>query len=279
MSLAGLVRITRPVNCFAAGVAAVVAYFIASGTVIPEVLLLFFVVAPITAAGNVINDYFDVEIDRVNRPDRPIPAGTVTLPAARGYAVLLFLIGVFVSVFTNPVCFAIAIFNTLLLVLYAARLKRTLLLGNITVAYLAGSMFLFGGALGGMTGLVHVIPFAMMTFFAMLARELVKDAEDVAGDRASGAVTLPIRSGIRVTVTLALVSAVLGTAASLVPAFWWGTWYAAGILIVDLIILYGCARAARCTTPDDVKTSGASSFLKAGMFASLLVFVLAALLL
>jgi len=64
-------------------------------------------------------------------------------------------------------------------------------------------MFLFGGRSGACPGLLHVMPFAVMTFFAMLARELVKDAEDVEGDRASGAATLPIRYGIRATLFLA----------------------------------------------------------------------------
>ncbi|NMB78519.1 MAG: UbiA family prenyltransferase, partial [Methanomicrobiales archaeon] len=181
-----------------------------------------------------------------------------------------------ISLVTNWLCITIAVFNTILLIGYAAKLKRTPLFGNIAVSYLAGSMFLFGGALAGVSGLLHGIPFAVMTFFAMLARELVKDAEDVDGDRASGAETLPIRYGIRTTVRLALSCAVLGAAASLVPVLWWGTWYAAGILAVDVILMYGCSRAIRCETPACVKISQASTFLKAGMFASLVVFTLSA---
>lgn len=273
MTLAGLFTITRPVNAIAAGIAAMVASFIATGTIIPAVLLLFIIVTLITAAGNVINDFFDVEIDRVNRPDRPIPSGQVAIQAARSYAVTLFLAGILVCLFTNELCIAIAIFNSFLLIGYAARLKRTLLLGNIAVSYLAASMFLFGGALGGLTGLFHVIPFAIMTFFAMLARELIKDAEDVEGDRASGAVTIAIRYGIPTTMIFALICAVVGAVASIVPAQWWGFWYIAGILLVDGIILSACMKAVRCTTPAGVKASGASMLLKAGMFASLVVFI------
>jgi geranylgeranylglycerol-phosphate geranylgeranyltransferase len=279
MSPAGLLAIIRPVNSLAAGLAAIVAYLIATGTVIPGVLLLFVAVTLITAAGNVINDYFDVEIDRVNRPDRPIPSGQVSLPAARAYAVVLFVTGILVCFFTNELCIAIAVFNAILLIAYAARLKRTPLFGNITVSYLAASMFLFGGALGGFPGLFHVMPFAVMTFFAMLARELVKDGEDVEGDKASGAVTIPIRYGIKATMILALFCAVLGVVASLAPYLWWGSWYIIGILPVDGIILAACIKAVRCTTPYDVKVSGSSTLLKAGMFASLVVFTLSALLL
>ena len=278
MSPAGYLSIVRPVNAIAAGLAAIVAYLIAIGTLIPAVLLLFFVVALVTGAGNVINDYFDVEIDRVNRPDRPIPAGKVGRRQALFFAIALFLAGMLVCLFTTGLCVAIAAFNTILLVVYAARLKRTPLFGNITVSYLAGSMFLFGGALAGVDGVVRVLPFAAMTFFAMLARELVKDAEDVEGDRASGAKTVPIRYGIRVTLVLALACTLLGAAASLVPYVRWGTGYIAGILPVDAILLAGCIRPARCTNPLCVKSSRASLLLKTGMFLSLVVFAIAALL-
>jgi geranylgeranylglycerol-phosphate geranylgeranyltransferase len=276
MSLVGLFIITRPLNAVTAGLAAIVACLIATGTVVPGALLLFTVVTLITAAGNVINDYYDVEIDRVNRPDRPIPSMQVSLPAARAYAVILFLWGILVCLFINDLCIAIAVFNSLLLILYAARLKRTPLVGNITVSYLAASMFLFGGALEGLQGILHVIPFAVMTFFAMMARELLKDGEDIEGDKASGAVTMPIRYGMKATMIIALFCAVLGVAASLIPFLWWGFWYIYGILPVDGIILFACIKAIRCTTPGALKASKASIILKAVMFASLAIFVLSA---
>jgi len=274
MRFAGFFTITRPVNSLVAGLAAIVAYLIDTGTVIPQTLLLFAIVALITAAGNVINDFFDVRIDAINRPDRPIPSGAVTRAAARSFAVTLFLAGVLVSFFTNPLCIGIAVVNSLILIAYAGKLKRTALLGNITVAYLSASIFLFGGALNGWNGLVHIIPIAAITFFAMLSRELVKDAEDVEGDKAGEADTVPIRIGIKKTSRLALISTVLAVLASFIPYFWWGTWYLAGILIVDIIIINAALRGLECATPECMKASMASSLLKAGMFTSLVVFTL-----
>ena len=276
MRFAGFFTITRPVNSIVAGLAAIVAYLIDTGTVIPQTLLLFSVVALITAAGNVINDFFDAQIDAINRPDRPIPSGAVTRAAARGFAVTLFLAGILVSFFTNPLCIGIAVINSLVLVAYAGKLKRTPFFGNITVAYLSASIFLFGGALNGWNGLVHIIPIAIITFFAMISRELVKDAEDVQGDMAGGADTLPIRIGIKKTSRLALISTVLAVVASFIPYFWWGSAYLAGILIVDIIIIIAALRGLKCATPACMKASKASSLLKAGMFASLVVFVLSA---
>jgi len=276
MRLAGFITITRPINSFVAGLAAIVAYLIDTGTVIPESLLLFFIVALITAAGNVINDFFDAEIDAINRPDRPIPSGAVSRGAARGFAVMLFFAGILVSFFTNSLCIGIAIFNVLLLIAYAAKLKSTPLIGNIVVAYISASIFLFGGALNGLDGLVRIIPIAAITFFAILSRELLKDAEDVEGDRAGGADTVPIRIGIKKTSEFALITTVLAVAASFIPYFWWGAWYLGGIIAVDIIIIIAALRGLNCETPACVKASMASSLLKAGMFASLVVFTLSA---
>jgi len=276
MRLAGFLTLTRPVNSLVAGLAAIVAYLIDTGTVIPESLLLFFIVGLITAAGNVINDFFDADIDAINRPDRPIPSGAVSRGAARGFAVMLFIAGILVSFFTNPLCIGIAIFNAVLLIAYAAKLKSTPLTGNIVVAYLSASIFLFGGALNGIDGLVRIIPIAAITFFAMVSRELLKDAEDVEGDRAGGADTVPIRIGIKKTSELALITTVLAVAASFIPYFWWGIWYLGGIIAVDIIIIIAALRALGCENPRCVKASKASSLLKGGMFASLVVFTLSA---
>ena len=277
MSAAGFLNIIRPANAVMAGVAAVVAYFIAAGALVPAALLLLVVVTLITAAGNVINDYFDAEIDAVNRADRPIPSGQVSRNAALWYAVALFLSGIAFCLFTNWICIAFAVFNSLLLALYAARLKSMPLVGNIAVSYLSGSMFLFGGAFAGMDGLIHLVPIAVMTFLAMMARELIKDAEDVEGDKAGGAVTLPIMIGVKKTALAAFVFVLLSAIASAVPFLWWGIPYLVLIGLVDVILLAAAIKALSCDTPACVRQSKASAALKYGMFASLLVFVISAL--
>ncbi|MDD1694861.1 MAG: geranylgeranylglycerol-phosphate geranylgeranyltransferase [Methanoregula sp.] len=274
MSAAGFLKITRPANAVMAGIAAIVAYLVASGTLVPSAILLLIVVTLITAAGNVINDYYDAEIDAVNRPDRPIPAGLVTRHAASWFAVFLFTAGLVICLFTNVLCIGLAVFNSLLLVGYAARLKSMPLVGNVAVAYLAGSMFLFGGAFDGVSGLVRLAPLAVMTFLAMLARELLKDAEDVEGDAAGGASTLPIRIGVKKTAYCAFVVVLLSALASIVPFWWWGAPYLAMIGIVDLILIIASYRALHCDSPACVRDSGASAVLKYSMFASLIVFVL-----
>ncbi len=272
-------RIIRPVNSLAAGLAALVAYLMATGTFVIPALLLIPVVTLIAGAGNTINDYFDVDIDRINRPDRPIPSGSVRRESALLLAIFLFLAGIAISLLLPPICIAFAVVNSVILVLYAWRLKRTVVLGNLMVAYLAASMFLFGGGLAGLPGLVANLPVAAITFLAMTARELLKDAEDLKGDIAAGAKTLPGVVGVHPTVLAALGFVIVAILVSIVPFSRWGYWYLGGIAIVDIIILYAAIIPIRCTSPECIATSGSTTVLKYGMFASLVVFLAAALLL
>jgi len=272
-----MLRIMRPANAVVAGLAAILGYFIASGTLVPGVLLIWAVVVLVTAGGNTINDYFDAGIDRINRPDRPIPSGEVRENEAWNLSFILFAGGILIAAFTNLLCIAIALFNSLLLFLYAARWKRSCFSGNLVVSYLSASIFLFGGAYLGWEGVVRVLPVALITFFAMVSRELLKDAEDVEGDLSSGADTVPVRYGIRTTALLSLVFGILAVAGSIYPVIWWGIWYLAGILPVDVIIILAAVRPIACRDPLCIRKSRATTLLKTGMFASLIVFFLAAL--
>jgi geranylgeranylglycerol-phosphate geranylgeranyltransferase len=276
MSIAGFFTITRPANAVISGVTAIIAYLVATGTLVPSTVLLLVIVSLITAAGNVINDYFDADIDRINRPERPIPSGLVTPSAARYFAVILFLAGIIFALFTPVLCLTIAIINSLILVLYAAKLKSMPVIGNAAVAYLAASIFLFGGAFAGWDTLVLVVPLAAITFFATMVREILKDAEDVEGDAAGGADTLPIRVGVPLTTRIAVGFALVAVVASVVPYLWWGMWYLAGIAIVDIIILAAALRTLDCTSPACIRATRSTTFIKAGMFAALVVFALSA---
>jgi geranylgeranylglycerol-phosphate geranylgeranyltransferase len=273
-----MLRIMRPANAVVAGFAAMLGYFIASGTLVPGILLIWATVVLVTAGGNTINDYFDAEIDRINRPDRPIPSGKVQEKEAWNLSFILFAAGILITAFTNILCIAIALFNSLLLLLYATRMKRSCFSGNLAVSYLSASLFLFGGAYLGWEGAVRVLPIALITFFAMVSRELLKDAEDVEGDLTAGADTVPVRYGVKAAVLLSFLFAVGAVAGSIYPFLWWGIWYLVGILLVDAIIIIAAVSPLSCRTPQCIRKSRATSLLKTGMFASLIVFFLAALL-
>ncbi|MDY0386140.1 MAG: geranylgeranylglycerol-phosphate geranylgeranyltransferase [Methanolobus sp.] len=208
-------KLMRSGNCLMAAIAAIVGVFIAYNIVaandpfsaqfpIFDATKVFLVVFLVTGAGNAINDYFDVGIDRINKPERPIPSGKVGLRSALYFSLALFVIGTLIAASINLICSAIALINSLLLIYYASTLKRTALLGNIAVGYLTGSTFLFGGAVffekGGINGIFVLF---LLATLATIAREIVKDIEDIEGDSKDGARTLPIIIGAKKAAYLA----------------------------------------------------------------------------
>ncbi|TQD25033.1 geranylgeranylglycerol-phosphate geranylgeranyltransferase [Methanolobus vulcani] len=225
-------KLMRSGNCLMAAIAALVGVFIAynivSANISPDSyniafpflssLKVFLVVFLVTGAGNAINDYFDIDIDRINKPERPIPSGKISLKAALYFSLALFAAGTIIAASINMICGAIALVNSLLLIYYASTLKRTALLGNIAVGYLTGSTFLFGGAVffeqGGIKGVFVLFVLATM---ATIAREIVKDIEDIEGDREDGAQTLPIIIGPKKAAYLASLIGLIAVLASPLP--------------------------------------------------------------
>ena len=156
--------------------------------------LIFITVFIITGAGNAINDYFDAGIDAINRPSRPIPSGRITRNFAFRFSIVLFAAGIMISYFigTDLIPFFIAVFNSILLYLYASYLKKKVLVGNLSVSYLTGSTFLFGGAAYGGKGIQVTLILFFLSMLATFAREIVKTIEDIEGDRKDGRHILPV---------------------------------------------------------------------------------------
>lgn len=216
-------------NCIMAAIAATIGVFIAYNILAsnaPDTVLfpfygsalVFLTVFLVTGAGNAINDYYDVEIDRINKPNRPIPSGRISIPAALYFSLALFAAGTACAFLINVPCGLIALFNSLLLIYYASTLKRTALLGNLTVGYLTGSTFLFGGAVFfEREGLESVFVLFLLATLATVAREIVKDIEDMDGDMKDGARTLPIVIGAGRSAYLAASIGLVAVLASPLP--------------------------------------------------------------
>jgi len=148
------------------------------------------------AAGNIINDIFDLETDRLNRPSRVLPAGILPIRTAWFFYWSLVLTSQTIAFVFIPFDAALIILLVhFLLYFYSLKLKSTVLWGNLTVSFLVGLTFLCGGVFSG--GGPEVIYPAVTAFFLTFARELIKDLEDMTGDQASGVVTYPLKYGIR----------------------------------------------------------------------------------
>lgn len=193
------IKLTRPLNCLITAIVVFVGGIISSqDESIDQLLILASITALLVAAsGNVINDYFDIEIDKIAHPERPLAKNYLKSSSALIYYSILLLIALTISFFLNTELFVITILASTILFLYSFYLKKIPLVGNITVALLTALAFLFGG-LAVNNFQAAVIP-ALFAFLINLIRELVKDAEDIEGDELNNVITFPIKFGIEKT--------------------------------------------------------------------------------
>ncbi|MFQ6118478.1 MAG: geranylgeranylglycerol-phosphate geranylgeranyltransferase [Methanosarcinales archaeon] len=212
-----LLNLMRPVNCTMAGFASLIGYFISYPLPLTTPLLVFFVVFLITCAGNAINDFFDAEIDAINMPNRPIPSGKISKKNAKYFSIALFVLGIALSYTISKIGFIIALFNSILLIYYSKKLKRTVLFGNIAIGYLVGSTFLFGGAVFGIEGIKVISVLFMLSMLATISREIIKDIEDLIGDRDLGAITLPVLYGNKKSAIIASIFGFIAVILSPLP--------------------------------------------------------------
>ena len=275
MTLPAALELIRPHNCLLAGLAVVVGAIVSAGGGPPSsAVLAFLVAALVCGGGNAINDYFDREVDAINRPARPIPSGRLSANHALLIACLMLACGSLLAISINPACFALASFNSLLLVFYTGELKRMGLVGNLTIGYLVGSTFLFGGLAVGPLGAVGVM--ASMAALSTIGRELIKDVEDMPGDRELGLRTLPLTHGVKVTTLLAV--AFIVAAIWLSPVPWWlgmlGRAYLALVLVGIVFFVAGVILAVK----EPMRfASSASLACKVGMGFGLLAFLVGVL--
>ncbi len=191
----------------------------------------------VAAGANAINDYFDTEIDRINKPLRPIPRGDVTKAEARGAWLVLSVLALVLNLLLNRWALAIVVCSVVLLYWYSAFFKRTAITGNVIVAIMTGMAFVYGAVAVG--GLYRAIVPAIFAFLVNLAREIIKDVEDVEGDRIENALTLPVRYGIKPALLLASATIVI-LIATTIAAYLLNLYtvlYLYLVLIVDVVLI------------------------------------------
>ncbi|MEM2843369.1 MAG: UbiA family prenyltransferase [Candidatus Bathyarchaeia archaeon] len=194
--IVGLIKLIRPINCFMMGLAVIIGEAIASkGLLTLKPSFLGFLTAfSLTAGTMAFNDYYDLEIDLINEPNRPIPSGVVKPKEALACAFTCVLIGILTSIMLNLITFIIALTSLFLMVYYNVKGKKTGLLGNFIVSSCVALPFIYGGYAMNKMNLTLWI-FALMAFLANTGREIVKGVVDVKGDKIKGVKTLAATIG------------------------------------------------------------------------------------
>lgn len=163
-----------------------------------KLFLLSLSTVSIAAGGYVINDYYDVKIDYINKPDRVVIGKSITRRYAILFHVLLSSLGILLGFYLSWRIAAVNMLSVFLLWLYSNNLKRLPFIGNLTVAFLTG-LAIYTIDIFYRTNNSLVIIYALFAFFMTLIREVIKDMEDLKGDNSFGCKTLPIIWGLRKT--------------------------------------------------------------------------------
>ena len=273
------IEILRPGNALMGAIAIILVALIDKTFNLP-IILAMITVFFVTAAGNVINDYFDYNIDLVNKPERPIPSGRISLKTGRNYGYFLFLAGTvcgfLISYLTNNwIPFIIVLIADVILYLYAYKLKTTPLIGNLAVGFMTGFGFVFGGYTINNPSIVMTSIFLGFFAFVMTtAREIIKDIEDVEGDKKDGARTLPILIGKKTPALIATILIIIDCALCPLLYFYniFGPVYLIIITVAVILFLYSAFLIMK--SQDEETAHKSSKLLKIGMLIAFVSFAL-----
>lgn len=173
----------------------------------------------IAAAGYIINDIFDLEADKVNKPEKAFINEENKSKyglAYYGLSVLGILLGLAASVYIGLVCVAMV----LLLYYYSYKLKKIVFWGNFSIAFMSATVLLIMQLAFPTIEAIALWVYALFAFFTTLVRELAKDIEDTKGDQTANYKTLPIAYGIRVAKNVVTIEAVLLLFCEIAFAVW-----------------------------------------------------------
>lgn len=182
-------------------------------------------------AGNADNDICDLAVDRVNRPTRPLPAGILKAGQVRIASIFLYGLSFIAAAIATPFHGILVACMVLLLFAYNRRLKGLPLVGNLAVSFLCGLAIYFPEFPSRPW---NTLPAFVFAFFATFAREVVKDMEDMEGDRGAGLRTLPLVFSIQAARKLAFSLVAILLAILPLPAAFFG--YGRSYLILATVL-------------------------------------------
>jgi len=230
MKFKDAIEILRPINDLMGSLTVIIGILNTRAQIDPFILIFNLILGVITyffiaGSGMVINDYYDIEIDKINRPERPIPRGAITLKQAKFLWIITSLIGITIAVLHSLV-FNIGFLNIIIVVffvfigwVYAAWGKKSGFIGNIIVSISFSIGLIYGAVLNNSNVPPYIFFFFLTSFFLLLSREVIKGCEDIEGDRKQGVKTLAIQIGIKKSTIFSLIFAILALIFFILPYF------------------------------------------------------------
>ena len=195
-----LILIIRPLNTLIAFFSIFVVYSLLPGFDISVFILIALVLFCYMSGGYILNDFLDIEVDKINKPHRALVQYTINHYVIIIFIITFFVIGTLIANLLSPLSRDIAIYIALPgIITYEFIFKRIALIGNIIISILVGLVFVYSEA--AITGDVEITyKIMILAFILNLIREIIKDIQDEKGDRAHYFKTLPIIIGIPGTI-------------------------------------------------------------------------------
>ncbi len=282
---ASYISLIRPANSVLVGFAVIVGIAVTSHDY-HQIFTIraffgFFTGFFISSFSMVSNDVYDVEVDRINQPERPIPSGTIAIQQAKIFSVILLILGLAASAILGPVNLSIAALFAAIGWYYNFRGKKSGLFGNSLVALSLAIPYIFGSVSLGVYEINLGYILALTSFLAGLGREVLKGVADVEGDRLRNIRTVALLKGTRsarqlsaslfllavVTSALPLIFNLLGKALFV---------YSVLILIPDAIFIFLAFKVL--TMKNDRDSLRLKTIALGGMMLGLIVYLVSGLL-
>lgn len=254
------IRIMRPFNCFLLTMCAIVGIMVSnpeefySGSDLlghlPTLVMIFIGGWALSASAMVLNDYFDIEVDKINDPKRPIPSGEITPKQALTFGIILIAIGILMGIgidlFENirhgsqfGVSIVTAVICAIMAAGYTKYMKRFSIVGNLAVSIGVWMGFLYGDLVFDF--MLEVLPQCMgaAAFFLNFGREVSKGIMDIEGDRENKVTTVATALGSKWTAIIASAIIFLAIPVSIIPIFVAGaSWvYLFSINVIQALVL------------------------------------------
>ena len=230
MKLKDAIEIARPINCLMGALTVVIGLLNTRLDVPLAKLMINIILGVLTyiflaASTNIVNDFYDIEIDKVNRPERPIPRGSISLKQAKELFFLYLIIGIILSLL-NTLILNLTLINLTLVSffgfigwVYAKWGKKSGFLGNIIVGISYSIGLVYGGYLNSPIIPQYILYFFLTAFSLLVAREIIKGCEDIEGDKNQGVKTLAIKIGIKTSRNISVIFAFLAIVFFILPVF------------------------------------------------------------
>ena len=240
-NLIALLSLIRPINSFMIGLAVVVGIAIGSPDMLFSRLTIYGFITgfSISSYSMIINDIYDIEIDKVNQPERPLAKQIISINSALSLSLILLLIGLTSSLIISYYNIIITAIFSFLSWFYNIWGKKQGIIGNSIVASTMSIPFIFGGIMTGNVSLL-VWSISLIAFLSGMGREIIKTIADIKGDKIKGIKSVSIQFGPRNAMLVACGFIIISILISFIPVYLnlIQIYYIPLLILTDLILIY-----------------------------------------